>query len=95
MAKKGNAAKEPKAVKPSRAERAEAKRQKRMTGLEDQLNTARELQAAVGTLIAALEEEVAAVHATDAEPSAPEPAPVQLAPRRAPRRPKPIPPAEA
>ena len=94
MAKKGNAAKKPKAVKPSKAERAEAKRQKRITGLEDQLNTARELQAAVGALIATLEEEVAAVHASDAESSAPEPAPVPLAPRRAPRRPKPIPPTD-
>ena len=95
MAKKGNAAKEPKAVKPSKAERAEAKRQKRIARLEDQLNTARELQAAVGALIVALEQEVAAVHATDAEASAPELAPVPLAPRRAPRRPKPVPPAEA
>ena len=95
MAKKGNAAREPKAVKPSKADRAEAKRQKRMARLEDQLNTARELQAAVGALIVALEQEFAAVHATPAEPSVPEPAPVPLVPRRAPRRPKPIPPAEA
>ena len=95
MAKKGNAAKEPKAVKPSKAERAEAKRQKRIARLEDQLNTARELQAAVGALIAALEQEVAAGHVTAVESSGPEPAPVPLAPRRAPRRPKPILPAEA
>lgn len=95
MAKKGNAAKEPKAVRPSKAERAEAKRQKRIARLEDQLNTARELQAAVGALIVALEAEVAAVRATDAERAASEPAPVPLAPRRAPRRPKAIPPPEA
>src|SRR3970040_1217157 len=53
MAKKGNAAKEPKAVKPSKAERAEAKRQKRVARLEDQLNTAPRRRAGPGRTPAA------------------------------------------
>jgi hypothetical protein len=95
MAKKGKAAGEPKTGKPSRAERAEAKRQKRIAGLEEQLDTARELNAAVGALVAAIEEELLAVRAAAPVMLVPEPAPAPLAPRRAPRRPRPVPPTGA